>query len=96
MREFFKNRFNILGILVGILLFVLIIQIINLQVIKGKYYAAVAQSRGYSSKVIDAPRGEIVDKYGRVIATNKIVSVVTIEDKGLENSELNGALYNLL
>ena len=96
MKEFFKNRYNLLMLMAGLLAAVLALQVINLQMLKGDYYTAVANSRGYSTKKIDAPRGEIVDKYGRVIAGNTTVQIVSVEDVGLEDGELNATLLNLL
>lgn len=96
MREFFKNRYNLLMIVAGLLAAVLIFQVINLQMINGEYYTAVANSRGYATKKLEAPRGEIVDKYGRVIAGNTTVQIVSIENADLENSELNATLNSLL
>lgn len=96
MKEFFKNRFNILSLFAGILVAVLAFQVINLQVVKGDYYTAIANSRGYSTKTIDAPRGEIIDKYGRVIAANKTIQTVSIEDVGLSEEEMSRAVYELL
>ena len=96
MKEFFKSRVNVIGFLCAVLVAVLIIRVINLQVINGEYYSAVANSRGYSSKTLEAPRGEITDKYGRMIATNKTAQTVFIVDNGLETGELNTALSNLI
>ncbi len=96
MKEFFSNRYNLLIAFAGILAAVLSFQVINLQMLQGEYYTAVANSRGYSTQKIEAPRGEIVDKYGRVIAGNTTVQIVLIEEKGLEAEELNKALFNLI
>ncbi len=96
MKEFFKSRFSILFLICGILVAILIFQAVNLQIIKGDYYTAVANSRGYSNETIPAHRGEIVDRYGRVIAGNKTVNTVHIIDKGLEGDSFNTALLNLL
>ncbi len=96
MKEFFKNRYNLLMVFAGLLAAVLTFQVVNLQMIQGDYYTAVANSRGYSTQKIEAPRGEIVDKFGRVIAGNTTIQVVFIEDKGLEEDEMNKALLNLL
>ncbi len=96
MKEFFSNRFNILGIFCGLLAAILVVQVINLQVINGEYYSAVADRRGYSSTVIGAPRGEITDKFGRVIATNRTTDIVIIRDIGLKDKDLNLALYDMI
>jgi len=92
----FRNRYTLLMIVAGLLAAVLVFQVVNLQMINGEYYTAVANSRGYATKRIDAPRGEIVDKYGRVIAGNTTIQVISIEDTGLKNARLNEVLFNLL
>lgn len=96
MKEFFKNRVNIIGLFGAVLVTVLLLRAVNLQVVNGKYYSAISSSRGYSSKTLDAPRGEIADKYGRIIATNKTIETVFIEDVGLNDEELNNALSELI
>ena len=96
MKEFFKNRYNLLMVIAGLLATVLIFQVVNLQVLKSEYYTAVANSRGYSTKRLDAPRGEIVDKYGRIIAGNTTVQIVSIVDRDLDEDQFNKALYNLI
>lgn len=83
-------------LITGILAAILVFQVVNLQMVKGEYYTAVANSRGYSTQKIEAPRGEIVDKYGRVIAGNTTVQIVYIKDNGLDDKELNDALKTLL
>lgn len=96
MKEFFKSRFSIIICLCALLAGILLFQVINLQIIQGDYYTAVANSRGYASKTLSAPRGEIVDRYGRIIAGNKTVNIVQIEDKALRDDVFNSGLLNLL
>lgn len=58
--------------LFSVLFFILLLQILNLQVIKGKYFLLL--SEGNRIKLIreEAPRGRIFDRYGRQLVGNDI------------------------
>lgn len=96
IKEFFKNRLNIMNIMIGVLLVVLLLPLANLQLVKGKYYATMSDKRMYKSTPIKAPRGEIVDRYGNVLVTNNTAYNVIINHVGQTDEEMNSLIYRLL
>ena len=66
-----KYRFLIVKIVMFIMLVAIAARLFNLQIINGSEYLKTATSRLSSSVVNKAARGDILDKYGNVLVTNK-------------------------
>ncbi len=96
LTKFFKNRINILVLFALILALILFSRITDLQLVKGSYYAQIAEQRLYNNDTLSAPRGEISDRYGRVIVTNKDAYSIVINDLFENNQELNNTLTRLI
>lgn len=96
LMKFFKNRINVLVLFALALACVLFFRIIDLQLINGSYYAQIAEQRLYNNGTLIAPRGEISDRYGRVLVTNKDAYSVIINDLFEDNFELNATLIRLI
>ena len=96
LMKFFKNRINILVLFALVLACVLFSRIIDLQLVKGSYYAQIAEQRLYNNGTLAAPRGEISDRYGRVLVTNKDAYNIIINDLFKDNQELNDTLIRLI
>ena len=77
-----RNRFNRR---VAVLALVLVLAVgwlgsamYDLQIVHGAEYAARAQSRVVEKQSVEAARGEITDRYGRVLVSNRVVYQVTL------------------
>ena len=92
----FKDRFNVLIVFAIFLFAILTISLGDLQLVKGAYYQDLAQRRMYKDVPIKAPRGEILDRFGRKLATNKIAYNIIINDENLSERQLNISIANLL
>ena len=79
-----QSRLLIL-ILIFILMFIgCAIKLINLQLVNGEEMRKVSEDKLYMSMSIKSPRGDIVDRYGKKLATSKIgYSLQIIGQKGL-------------
>ena len=91
-----KYRFLILKIIAGIMLAAIIAKLFNLQIINGDKYLKSASSRVTTSIVSKAPRGDILDKYGNVLVTNKTGYSVVLQKTTSDNSELNGIISDVI
>ena len=92
-----RGRSALLVALPLILACVAVFALYNLQVIKTEYYAEQARNTVYSTETISAARGEIMDRYGRVLVSNRVSLDVTIERKRLvEGDDPNGAILGLI
>lgn len=92
-----KQNFRILvfNIVVFLLFSVLIIKLYTLQILDGNYYSQEVAGSTLRSVEVTASRGNIYDRYGRVIATNKSSYTVNVDPSiGVEN--LNQILINII
>lgn len=78
MRKFFKNRINIILLVVALIGLILIGKLADLQLVNGDYYRQKSETLRTRKVVVEAPRGNIVDKYGRVLAGNKQTYTINI------------------
>ncbi|RCX17467.1 peptidoglycan glycosyltransferase [Anaerobacterium chartisolvens] len=95
MKEKIKDRYNILGACFFILGVIIILRLANLQIINGQKYDSESQSRLLNERKIAAPRGDILDRNGIPIATNRIGFTVQIVYAGLDSNSLNDMLLRL-
>lgn len=96
IKEFFNNRILVIKfvlILVGALL---ILRLADLQIVNGEEYREQSEQKMLRETVIEAPRGEIYDRNGVVLATNKLAYDVVIYKVGLEDAELNKTLLRVI
>ncbi len=89
-------RKNILIIFTAILAIILTVKLVTLQLVQGEYYREIAERRMYKTSTVKAPRGEISDRYGRPLVTNKAAFGVMINDEFDNAAELNATLEALL
>jgi len=80
-------------LLVGV---VFIMQLFNLQVIHGEEYREQAQNRTLRKTQFVAPRGEILDRYGEVLATNREGYNIMLYRSKLESEERNEMILKLI
>lgn len=74
----------------------MVIQLINLQIVSGKEYRETSQRRLFRDADIKAPRGEIFDKNGVILATNRNAFNVEIMKTAIKPEELNVVILNMV
>ncbi|MCX8074389.1 MAG: penicillin-binding protein 2 [Clostridia bacterium] len=94
--EILSNRAFILSLLVIIISVVYVIQLFNIQIVNGQEYREKSEKKMLRNKTIVAPRGEIYDRNGVVLATNKLAFDVHIYKVKVDNSTLNNAFSKLI
>jgi penicillin-binding protein 2 len=72
-------RIAVMGGIALVLFAVVFFRLWYLQVLSGDQYVSQANQNQVREVRIQAPRGQIVDRYGRAIVTNRIARVVEIE-----------------
>ena len=87
MKKLFKNffkasdredRFFATKIILFILMLILFLKLFYLTVVKGDYYSEMSENTRIRDIEIAAPRGNIYDRNGEIIATNKTVFTPSI------------------
>ena len=84
-----KYRFFILKATAVLMLAMITVRLFSMQVIDGEVYVKTAESRASTGTVTKAPRGDILDKYGRVLVTNKSGYSVRLKKTSNDNVKIN-------
>ncbi|MCH5187270.1 MAG: hypothetical protein J1F63_02615 [Oscillospiraceae bacterium] len=91
-----KGRFTAARIIIFICAAIIFAGLIQLQLVEGRDYRERSDRRTTRSIVLEAPRGEIYDRYGRDIVTNRSGYSVQIQKQtGMDDEMLNRLIYNL-
>ena len=98
MRNNNENGIRILILNLCIILggLILIIQLFNLQIVQGESYRLKAQNRVLRQVVVNAPRGEILDRHGDILATNRDGYNVLLYKQDLTTDERNDFILRLV
>lgn len=89
-------RLFVLKIIITLLAVALVSRLFYLQIVMGEQYLAMS-TRKFTMSVADkAPRGEIYDKNGKALVSNRIGYSVQIQKTDMTNDELNDMLLKLL
>lgn len=68
--EKIKNRYNIITLILAILIFVLSFRLATLTIAQGDHYRHISDNNRLKEVYTTAPRGEIRDRHGRLLAGN--------------------------
>lgn len=90
-----KSRFIILNILMVVMCAAIIYKLFDLQIVRGKEYKEVADNRLVTNIVVKAPRGEIFDRYGTPLVTNKVGYSIMLQRAGMNDDELNSVIERI-
>ena len=85
-------------ILVGIILAIFLlfaIRLMQLQIVEGDNYLAKAQEGSVQTVTVDAARGEIVDRYGRPLAVNRMGFNIIFDMSYMPRGSVNGIILEL-
>lgn len=84
--KFLINRLFILFIIIFLSFYILAVRLFNMQIVEGENTLNALSLTTQESIKLPAPRGVILDKYGRPLATNKTAFTVKI-DRSLFDTE---------
>ena len=73
-----KDRLTILAAVFAVLLIVYLVALYKLQIIEGEKYYEESRNNMVTTSTVTAARGNILDRYGRVLVTNKSCYNLTI------------------
>jgi len=96
VKEFFNNRILVIKLVLILVGALLLLRLIDLQIINGAEYREQSEKKMVRETVVEAPRGEIYDRNGVVLATNKLAYDVVIYKVGLDNETLNKTLIKVI
>ncbi len=91
-----RDKYFLLSVIAVIMFFTLVIRLVKLQIVDKEIYLAKSESYLSSAETIPAPRGKILDRYGRPIVTNRLGFSVAFSNANLTNDQLNDLILNTL
>lgn len=91
-----EDRIAVLYTIVAIAITILLVTLFNIQIINGKSYKDKSAQRVLRQETVQAPRGEIYDRNGIVLATNKLSFDVELYKVTNVKVDLNDVLYNVI
>lgn len=88
-------RSKVVYIILCLFFIMLLVKAIHVSVIKGNLYSDIAKNKIYRKIVEDAPRGEIRDRYGTLLAGNREAFSVEIYPGTMNPMELNEVISSI-
>ncbi len=89
-------RFNIATVITYIIGIILIIQLFNLQIVHGNEYREQSNTRLTRESVLEAARGEILDKTGNVMVTSEMTFSLELYKSKIDNETLNNTILKMV
>ena len=92
-----KRRYTFLYVVLSVVVLIAVGRLFNLQIVNGKYYREKSDIRTTRNVELIAPRGEILDRFGRSIVKNRTGYNLYIQENSQRSQEeLNALLMRLL
>lgn len=91
-----RVNYNILSMIIYIIGIILLIQLFNLQIIKGKDYREQSNTRLTRESVLQAARGNILDRTGTPIVSNTMGFRLDLYKTKVDNQTLNNTILNII
>ena len=92
----FRLKYNVLTMIVYIVGAILLIQLFNLQIIKGKEYREQSNTRLTRESVLQAARGNILDRTGNPIVSNKMGFRLDLYKTKVSTDVLNNSISKIV
>ena len=91
-----KIKYNMLSMLVYILGIILLVQLFNLQIIKGQEYRNQSNTRLTRESTLKAARGNILDRTGNPIVSNTMGFRLDLYKTKVDTETLNKTILNII
>ncbi len=91
-----KLKYNILSIIVYALGIILLVQLFNLQILKGQEYRNQSNTRLTRESVLKAARGNILDRTGNAFVSNTMGFRLDLYKTKVDNQTLNETILNII
>ena len=95
MVKFFKNRYNILYLVIVVMLVILGFRMAVLTIVEGEEYRQIADIKKIKDIPVKAPRGKIFDRNGLLLADNVSSFTVQMYTDEIKPEDFNDISYKL-
>ncbi len=89
------RRVVFLGVLLAAFICTVGVRLFQFQIVEGSQSLDNAQKSMSNTVTVTAARGEIVDRYGRILATNEVVYNLVLDYNFIKSDQLNDVIYKL-
>ena len=94
--EKLKDRYNIILLVFAIIIIAIVLRLAALMIVEGQNYREQAENRIFKNIPLSAPRGEIRDKYGRLLAGSRPSFTVQIMRNEIDSKKINTIALKLI
>ena len=93
----FRRRLGFLAGLGGVVLLIFFVALYSAQVVHGGEYRAKSIASNATWETVDASRGILTDRNGKVLVSNRLTYTLTLDKTGFtDNASLNDAIVRLI
>ena len=96
MLEKLKDRYNIVIVILAIIFMIMTFRLATLTIVHGEEYRKISDSKRVKEIPISARRGNIVDRYGRILAGTKPSFTVQVMKDELDKDKFNDTALKLM
>ncbi len=89
-------RITAIAVLFGVVVLLFFVRLFQLQVIEKDYYSSMAVPKTYRQQRLEMSRGQIFDRKGNLLVSNKKQYNITINKATLDNSDYNTTLLEFI
>lgn len=91
-----NSRYKILSFVILAMTLSIFMRLFSLQVVKGENYKQQSEKRLMRSVPVKAPRGEILDRYGRPLVSNRMGFSVVFQNEYIKKENLDNLILNTI
>ena len=91
-----KNRYNVITLVFMLLFLIVVLRLASLMIVEGEEYRKMSENRIFKNIPLTAPRGEIRDRYGRLIAGNRPSFTVQVIKNEVVDEKINGVSLDIV
>lgn len=96
MKKDFYRRLIFIVILLTVFIVVFFVRLFSLQIVNGEEYREASYKSLIKTTPLKAKRGDILDRYGRVIVTSELIYNLEISKYNKIENDLNDTIYKLI
>lgn len=91
-----SDRYNFILLVFFVIIAAIVLRLAALMIVEGQNYREQAENRIFKNIPLSAPRGEIRDRYGKLLAGNRPSFTVQIMRNEIDSNKINEVSLNLV
>lgn len=90
------SRYSVISVIVIMLIAAIFFRLFSLQIVNGEKYSKESEKRLLKTTPVTASRGEITDRYGRPLVTNRMGFNIIFHKEYIDKENLNQLIYDTI